>query len=116
MNKQIKKVCIVVLALVSLLCLAMPAMAETNAAKTDCPVRVSPDDNSTIIGMLSAGDHVTVNFAQGAWLDITFANGTGYVRSEYMIPVINNVVPVISQPVPVIPQTTPVPVIQQPRL
>lgn len=143
MNKQSrKKLATLMLALALLLSLAPVAMAETNMAVNYCAVRVAPGDDSTIIGFLSYGDHVTVNFAQGIWSDVTFANGTGYVRSSNLIPVIENApvpvipqpkpvpvipqpttvpvipqpttVPVIQQPVPVIPQNTPVPVVQQP--
>lgn len=119
-NKRFLTLALVVMIMISL---APAVLAETAQATRYCAVYLSNDETSPVIGWLSSGDHVTVNFAQGNWCDITFSNGTGYVLSSNLgeaattraIPVItSNPVPVIQQPVPVIPQPTPVPVVQQP--
>ncbi len=110
-----------VLLFVLVLSLATTTFAETAQATRYCAVYVAPDETSLCLGWLSEGDHVTVNFAQGNWCDVTFGNVTGYVlssnlgeaRTSWLVPVVTSYpVPVVQQPVPVVQQ--PVPVVQQP--
>lgn len=123
MKKQSRRALTLILVLITMLTLAPAALAESAQATRYCAVYLSPEEDAPVLGWLNVGDHVTVNFAQGNWCDVTFANGTGYVLSSNLgeaatsrlVPVItSNPVPVVQQPVPVIPQPTPVPVVQQP--
>lgn len=61
------------------------ASAETGESvtvKSDCNVRSEPSEEGEILGKLGEGQQVTKMGSQDNWIEITYEEQTGYVRSD----------------------------------
>ncbi|MGI6007642.1 MAG: SH3 domain-containing protein [Ruminococcus sp.] len=50
--------------------------------KSDCNVRSEPSEEAEILGKLGEGQQVTKTGSQDNWIEITYEDQTGYVRSD----------------------------------
>lgn len=62
----------------------------------DTPVYLTPDPNSTVLGMISKGDQVTIEQEQAGWFRITFDGQAAWINNSFPQ---GNPVPDVTQPV-----------------
>jgi hypothetical protein len=55
---------------------------ETITVKSDCNVRSEPSEEAEILGKLEEGQQVAKMGSQDDWIEISYENQTGYVRSD----------------------------------
>ena len=61
---------------------ASAADGDQLTVKSDCNVRSEPSEEGEILGKLGEGQQVTKMGSEGDWIQITFEEQTGYVRSD----------------------------------
>ena len=60
---------------------ASAAEGDQLTVKSDCNVRSEPSEEGEILGKLGEGQQVTKMGSEGDWIEITYEEQTGYVRS-----------------------------------
>ena len=61
---------------------ASAAEGDQLTVKSDCNVRSEPSEEGEILGKLGEGQQVTKMGSEGDWIEITYEEQTGYVRSD----------------------------------
>lgn len=61
---------------------ASAAKGDQLTVKSDCNVRSEPSEEGEILGKLGEGQQVTKMGSEGDWIEITYEEQTGYVRSD----------------------------------
>lgn len=61
---------------------ASAAEGDQLTVKSDCNVRSEPSEEGEILGKLGEGQRVTKMGSEGDWIEITYEEQTGYVRSD----------------------------------